>query len=187
MARSSGPSIVDAGLMKINCTFLQSVSQSEQSQEVYDVAFNHVRASRLTDAELIYTPSQIALACLSLASPDLAAEWAKAKLLVGSPAYTMLQSAVEAIKPLVTLSSLPPDVENVRAVDRRLKLCKNPEKVVGSNVYLAKKAEEEKKTMEKMMRKAEKVKKAMEEGDPFGDVLREKVKPETLDDEDEEE
>jgi cyclin H len=164
---------------------LQTVSQSEQSQDVYDIALNHVRASRLTDAELIYTPSQIALACLSLASPDLATEWAKAKLPVDSPAYTILQSIVEAIKSLVILSSLPPDVESVRAVDRRLKLCKNPEKVVGSNVYLAKKAEEEKKAMEKMMRKAEKAKKAMEEGDPFGDVLQ-KVKPETLDDEDEE-
>jgi cyclin H len=85
---------------------------------------------------------------------------------------------------LITQSGQPPDVDSVRTVDRRLKLCKNPEKVVGSSAYLAKKREEERKVEEKRNRKAEEVKRAIEDGDPFGDELREKAEPEPLDDDD---
>jgi len=72
------------------------------------------------------------------------------------------------ITTLITESGHPPDVESVREVDRRLKLCKNPEKVVGSKAYLAKKAEEEKKLSEKKNRKP-----GMDDDDddPFGDAL----------------
>lgn len=124
-----------------------------------------MRASRLTDAELIYAPSQIALAALSLAAPDLATAWAQSK--AAEPSL----SAVETIKTMITRDGVGPDVERVRDVDRRLKLCKNPEKVIGSAAYLAKKEAEEKKDKERRERKAGIVKQSMDGGDPFGEVL----------------
>ncbi|KAJ7357162.1 cyclin-like protein [Mycena albidolilacea] len=139
--------------------------------EIYDAALRHVRASRLSDAELIYTPSQIALAALSMASAQLATEWAESKFPSGSLSLSTLQSTLGSIKTLIEAASHPVDVERVRGVDLRLKLCKNPEKVVGSKAYLAKKAEEDRKAEEKRNRKVIEVEKAMAEGDPFGDEL----------------
>lgn len=71
-------------------------------------------------------------------------------------------------------------MESVRTVDRRLKLCKNPEKEPGSKAYLAKKAEEERKAEEKRNKKADEVRRAMEDGDPFGDELNGKTKEEKI-------
>ncbi|KAJ7900135.1 cyclin-like protein [Mycena olivaceomarginata] len=130
--------------------------------EIYDAALRHVRASRLSDAELIYTPSQIALAALSMASAQLATEWAESKFPSGSPSLSTLQSTLGSITTLIEAAAHPVDVERVRGVDLRLKLCKNPEKVVGSKAYLAKKAEEDRKAEEKRNRKRE---------TPFGDEL----------------
>jgi cyclin H len=140
---------------------------------------NYVRASRLTDAELIYTPSQIALAALSLAAPELASTWSKSKIRAESPSPPALLSSealplvIEQIKSLITTAGVAPDVESVREVDKRLRLCKNPEKVVGSAAYLAKKAESEKKAEEKRNKKAVEVHQAMADGDPFGNEMRE--------------
>lgn len=64
-----------------------------------------------------------------------------------------------------------PDIEAVREVDRRLKLCKNPEKVVGSQAYLAKMAEEEKKAENKRQKKVDELHRAMTDDDPFGNEL----------------
>ncbi|KAI0051759.1 cyclin-like protein [Auriscalpium vulgare] len=134
-------------------------------QQSYDVALQHVRTSRLTDAELLYSPSQIALACMSLAAPDLAASWAQAK--GAEPALETIQ----AIKDMILRDGDVPSVEVVREIDRRLKVCKNPEKVVGSKAYIARKAQEEKNAEAKRAKKAEGVRRAMEDGDPFGDEL----------------
>ena len=115
--------------------------------------------------ELIYPPSQIALACLSLAHPEIAASWARAK-----DADTALE-AIKSIKRMITQDGDIPSVEVVREIDLRLKICKNPEKVVGTKAYLAKKAKEEREEEIKRLRKAESVRKAVEQGDPFGDEL----------------
>lgn len=131
---------------------------------LYEQLLGHIRASRLTDAELIYSPSQISLACLAIISPNLAAEWAQSK---GSEAVL---GVIESVKTIISEESAPPDVELVREVDRRLKLCKNPEKVVGSEAYKAKKAEEEKAATMKRVLKADSVREA-EIGDPFGSEL----------------
>jgi cyclin H len=152
---------------------------------MYDTALAHVRSARLTDAELIYTPSQIALACISLASPSLGNKWLLSKTALDLSASHSLQSTIDAIKAIITTTSEIPDVESVRAVDRRLKLCKNPEKVVGSSAYKAKQAEEEKKVAAKRNRKADEVKRLMdEEEDPFGDQLKEKIQAGLVDDDD---
>ena len=148
----------------------------------------HLRASRLTDAEFVYTPSQIALACLSLATPDLATQWAASKQ-EGSPspstppntANIPVLAIIDRIKTMIQSEGSPPDVEAVREVDRRLRICKNPEKVVGSNAYKRKQAEQERKAEEKRMRKAEQVRKAMADRDPFGDEI---VKADLDDDDD---
>ncbi|TDL28406.1 cyclin-like protein [Rickenella mellea] len=143
---------------------LPDISITTLSQ-VQEIALQQIRASRLTDAELIYTPSQIALACLSLASSDLAKQWAESK---GSLSVLAI---VENIQQLIAGEGTDPEVEAVREVDKRLRLCKNPEKVPGSKAYLAKKAEEEATALARRSKKADDVKKAMEAGDPFGDEL----------------
>ncbi|KAF8213273.1 cyclin-like protein [Mycena galopus ATCC 62051] len=145
--------------------------RATSQSEVYDTALRYVRVSRLSDAELIYTPSQIALASLSMASAQLATEWAESKFPSGSPSLSTLQSTLASIRTLIQAADQPINVEGVRSVDLRLKLCKNPEKVVGSKAYLAKKAEEDRKAEEKRTRKVIEVEKAMAEGDPFGDEL----------------
>jgi len=148
----------------------------------YETALKYVRSSRLTDAELVYTPSQIALACMSLVSPPLASAWARSKF--PAVANPPLLGVIEPIKTMILTDGSPPEVEAVREVDRRLKLCKNPEKVVGSKAYLKKKEEEERKADEKRRRKADEIKRAMEDGDPFGSELAGRA---ALDDDDDDE
>ncbi|KAF9015305.1 cyclin-like protein [Cyathus striatus] len=135
---------------------------------VYDSALSHVRSSRLTDAELIYTPSQIALAAMYLVSPDVALKWSHWKMGTTSQGLgTDVQLIIETVVGIITKEGHAPVVESVREVDRRLKLCKNPEKVPGTKAYLAKKAHEERKAEEKRIKKATEVEKATQ-GDPFG-------------------
>ena len=140
------------------------------SRDVYETALKHVRDSRFTDTELIYAPSQIALAALSLASPLLAQKWFHSK---SSEVDETLQTTINAIKDMILQTGHPPDVEAVREVDRRLKLCKNPEKVVGSKAYLVRKAEEEHKAEAKRNKKAQEIRRALEGDDPFGNALNE--------------
>ena len=54
-------------------------------------------------------------------------------------------AVLDPIKGMINAQGQLPDVEAVREVDRRLKLCKNPEKVVGSNAYKRKQEAEERK------------------------------------------
>lgn len=63
-----------------------------------------------------------------------------------------------------------PDVEAVREVDRSLRICKNPEKVVGSKAYIAKQAAVERKAEEKRHRKVLEMQKGQK--DPFGEEIQ---------------
>lgn len=162
---------------------LPDVSEDLRPQDVYDIAIKHVRASRFTDAELIYTPSQIALASLALASPLLAERWADSKAAAGAaqPLSATLDPTLGLVKYIITQMGHPPDVEAVREVDRRLKLCKNPEKVPGSKAYLARQVAEQRRAEEKRNKKAEDVRKAVTEGgNPFGSELNEDEKAKQL-------
>jgi cyclin H len=85
--------------------------------------------SRLTDAEFIYAPAQIALASLYLASSELAEQWARAKGL-NQTGLDVIKEAAEMIGKESKGGGI--DVELVREVDRRLRLCKNPEKIPGT-------------------------------------------------------
>ena len=94
-------------------------------------------------------------------------------------------ATIQEIKDIILQNGDVPSVEVVREIDRRLKLCKNPEKIVGSKAYLAKKAKEEKEAEGKRLKKAEAIRKAMENDDPFGDELSGQAKEiAALDDDD---
>jgi len=152
--------------------FAKSATQLPQSEldQVYNQAMTHVRTSRLTDAEFIYSPAQIAAASISLASPQVANTWMRSKGTGGS--------FIPSLCAIIQEGSKLPGVEMIREVDRRLKLCKNPEKVVGSSAYLAKKAQEERLAAEKRTKKADEIRNTSG-GDPFGSQLGP-----TLDDDD---
>ncbi|KAH9486787.1 Cyclin mcs2 [Psilocybe cubensis] len=149
---------------------LPSVTEKLQP-ELYDTALGHIRASRLTDAELIYTPSQIALAAFSLTLPDITSEWIASK--TPSDSWRLTKS-INEIKEMITSQGHPPNIESVREVDRRLKICKNPEKVVGSKAYLARKRDEERIAEEKRNKKVAELQKELDESDPFGTELGDK-------------
>jgi cyclin H len=89
-----------------------------------------MRAARLTDAELIYTPSQIAVACVYLADAQMAETYLSSK---GSG--NVLTTAQE-IAELIQRDGKGADVGLVKDIDRRLKLCKNPERVPGTKLYV---------------------------------------------------
>lgn len=148
----------------------------------YDTAVTHIRASRLTDAEFLYTPSQVALACLHLSDRALAQRWLDYKYpnpqsgtfeseelrKQSEDAHAVIAAAIEVICDMIKNHGHAPEVEVVRNVDRRLRLCKNPEKVPGSKAFLAKQAEDEKKAEQKRNRKAQEETEKMEGDDPFG-------------------
>ncbi len=98
--------------------------------------------------------------------PEESNEWLKSKF--PPEALPAIQNTVHSTKDMMTTSGIPPNVESVREVDRRLRLCKNPEKVVGSKAYLARKEEQERRAVEKRNRKAEGV---GPDEDPFGHEL----------------
>ncbi|EAU92858.1 cyclin-dependent protein kinase regulator [Coprinopsis cinerea okayama7 len=150
-------------------------------ESVYNAAMAQVQASRFTDAEFIYTPSQIALASLALTLPDAAKAWFNSKQ---SEAHPIDWAVIEEIMNLITTEGRPPNIDTVREIDRRLKLCKNPEKVPGSKAYVAKKMLEEKRAEERRNRKAAEAQKAIEE-DPFGsDVAKPRIALVDYDDDD---
>ena len=143
----------------------------------------HVRASRLTDAELIYPPSQIALAAFSLVNLEQASQWINAKV-TDTIDMDSLKQVLVNIQFMITSQGQPPSVDGVRDVDRRLRLCKNPEKVVGSKAYLAKRMEDERVAAEKRSKKVAESNKATEGDDPFGTELKNKGLVDYEDDED---
>ncbi|KAG8951612.1 hypothetical protein FRC04_005899 [Tulasnella sp. 424] len=141
-------------------TFNQATADDEYGQ-----ALERVRASRMTDAELIFTPSQIALACLHSVSPAIAEQWIDLK----SPnSADAVMETVSRIQEIIDTQSGPPDLAMVKDIDRRLKICTNPEKVVGSKAYLAKQAEIEAEAARKRAKKAEGLRATMDR-DPFAD------------------
>jgi len=85
-------------------------------------------------------------------------------------------STIELVKNTIVHDGNAPEKAVVTEIDRRLKLCKNPEKIEGSKAYLAKKMREEAEAETKRLKKAEEIKKAVEEGDPFGDEIPDRAK-----------
>ena len=88
---------------------------------------------------------------MSLARSDLAELWATSK-----GAQSALPT-IETIKEMIIRDGHAPDKVIVTEIDRHLKLCKNPEKIVGSKAYLAKKAREDAEAEAKRLKKAEEI------------------------------
>ncbi len=94
-----------------------------------------VRTSRLTDLEFVYTPAQIALACVNLADPTLVSAWLAAKegrravQDDGKEESGLVQQLLAAIGDEVqACEANPVQKSKVAEVDRRLKFARNPEK-----------------------------------------------------------
>ena len=133
---------------------------------VYPKAASTILLLRLTDAEFLYTPSQIALAAFHLADPSLAERWLAAKLALiessklrkAPPAESpsveaTIRDIVDPIVDLVEKGKKAVDVEMVREVDRRLKYCKNPEKDPESSLFKKRQAQEEEESQKKRAKK----------------------------------
>ena len=116
------------------------------------------------------------MAAFSLGAAELAEKWVRTKVTGEVTAQKLsvdaLSPVLEGIKGMILAEGHAPDVEAVREVDRRLRLCKNPEKIVGSKAYLAKQGEEEKRAEEKRQKKVLEMQK--EQGDPFSDEVQER-------------
>ena len=106
---------------------------------------SYLRSSRHTSAELIYSPSQIALSCLFLVSPALveaylsakeskAGQGKKASVLERKDMLRLLQEIGDTI---THSQKNPIEKEKVKDVDKRLKWARNPEKDPSSALYVA--------------------------------------------------
>lgn len=110
----------------------------------YTEAQKNVRASRLTDLEFTYSPSQIALAAFRLVTPELVDRWLRAKEAKRNLNVTG-DNSVNAVEQDLTSDKLSDslvnigivisnalgglvDKEAVKDVDRRLRWAHNPEK-----------------------------------------------------------
>jgi len=128
------------------------------------------------------------LAAFSLGAAELAEKWVRTKVTGEATAQELsvnvLFPILEEIKRMILTEGHAPDVEAVREIDRHLRLCKNPEKIVGSKAYLAKQAEEERRAEEKRQKKVLEMQK--EQGDPFGDEVGDEVGERNLVDNDNE-
>jgi cyclin H len=98
-------------------------------------AQSYLRSSRHTSAELIYSPSQIALACLHLVSPSLVESYLSSKEPKAERTKTTKLERETMVKLLREIGELvtfiqknPVEKDKVKDVDKRLKWARNPEK-----------------------------------------------------------
>ena len=134
---------------------------------------------RLTDAEFLYTPSQIALAAFYNSDPSLTERWLSAKLSLAERSILrqasesaiavdrLVESTVDPLVSLVTEAKQAVDIEAVREVDKRLKYCNNPEKDPKSSLFKKREIEKEETEERKREKKMETKKKEDGEEDPF--------------------
>ncbi|WVQ84563.1 hypothetical protein IAT38_006717 [Cryptococcus sp. DSM 104549] len=168
-------------------------------QKTISAALGHLSTSLFTDAEFIFSPSQISLACLHLANQLFvedfldqryeAAATASSKvettvgdagdegssqevvLAFGIP-KDRLMDIVAQVEVMVLAVSGEIDLKRVKEVDRRLKQCTNPEKVPGTALYLKRKQEKEQADLAAKANKSLKTRGIMPTSDiSFGEVL----------------
>ncbi|GAA5891756.1 hypothetical protein JCM6882_006196 [Rhodosporidiobolus microsporus] len=131
-----------------------------------------VRTSRLTPAELIYSPGQIALACFRLAEPALVEKWIgvkedrlaeskkpqdKADAAAPPLGHEALLRVLDEIQSMVNEAQTKRvGKQEATTLDRRLRLARNPEKDPNSALFKKRKAEEAAAREEKEKAKAAK-------------------------------
>lgn len=133
---------------------------NERWLEVRDL----LKASRLTDAEFLWTPSQIATAVWWISDPEGITEWIKSKAqrtlseansISVENQVKLIMSYLPALVELIQKAkSTSIDKERVTAIDRRLKFCRNPEKDPNSNLYKIKAKQTEQEEMVKQQEKS---------------------------------
>lgn len=114
-------------------------------QETLRQAHTHLTAASSSDLELIYTASQLALGAIHFASSDgqllvasyLADKAAKGLKGAEEEVKRTIEEVASRLKDIVEGGKGAVDMERVKEVDRRLRLCSNPEKVVGSALSVA--------------------------------------------------
>lgn len=88
------------------------------------------------------------------------------------------------IKALIQAEGSGPEIETVKEIDRRLRICKNPEKVKGSKAWLKKQQEADEKARLKRLKKAEEAAKKAKDEDPFGGELLNESQGKPIDEDD---
>ena len=108
-------------------------------QKTIPTASTHLSASRLTDAEFIYTPSQISLAALRLTNRTLIDEfldWQYNNVEEIEPAFGMpkerLLQVLDILEGLIKTGEGEMNLKKVKEVDKRLRQCSNPAKIPGT-------------------------------------------------------
>lgn len=184
-------SLIHPVLLDISDIYLQTLQPNPDSNAIRSLiepARNHIKQSRFTDAELIYTPSQITMACLGLSSnagQDMVTRYIEAKKgrakeaklkakeerqiwrekkskgatqeaeEIGNKStsqaelsdekieqeplgisQSILEGVLNEIKRLVEekARTANEDVEQVKSIDKKLKLCQNPENLPTSRM-----------------------------------------------------
>lgn len=106
-------------------------------------ALDRLHASRYTDAEFLYSPAQIALACWRASNRELVdnfLDWKyeSAASEEGAPqpygcSVSDLRRIIEEVEEVVKDDSgANPELKRIKEVDKRLKACTNPEKIPGT-------------------------------------------------------
>ncbi|WOO80987.1 Cyclin CCL1 [Vanrija pseudolonga] len=152
-------------------------------QRALPAALDRLRWSRYTDAEFIYTPSQVALACFRLANAELVDSFLEfryaaasategAGLPYGLPLDDLLRLTKEIEGVIRDAGQGEFDMKTIKEIDKRLKSCTNPEKIPGTALYIKRKAEADAKAVEAKAEKAAKVAAAREADElTFGGAL----------------
>ncbi|TIB87077.1 cyclin-like protein [Wallemia mellicola] len=150
---------------------------NRQNQQVLDGIFAEARQtarlSRLTNAEFIYTPSQIALGCYVMVNKTLVEEyieWKKQEFHAEAPSFDAIDGVVALINIQKSKGGLKK--ETVQDIDKRLKLWQDPSKVEGTAMYKRKQEEADKEDLEKRnKRQLEAEKSKYESESVFGEPL----------------
>lgn len=166
-------------------TLLADQSEIDHLVEVtYPRAHSTILSLRITDADFLYTPSQIALAAFYAVDPSLTEKWLASKLDLSSKSTmrklpsdestpNMEEILQDTVNPIIKLAEAAKagrltDIERVRAVDRRLRFCKNPEKDPNSSLFKKRLREQEMATISKKVKKEEEIRQRDDVlGDPF--------------------
>ena len=108
-------------------------------QKAIPTASTHLSASRLTDVEFIYSPSQIALAALRLTNRGVVddfLQWQYTNTDDEEPAFGMskerLLQVLETLEGLIMSGEGEMNLKKVKEVDKRLRQCSNPAKIPGT-------------------------------------------------------
>lgn len=115
----------------------------ELIQRVLPSALESLRWSRYSDAEFIYTPSQVALACFRIANAELVDSFLEfryaaasttegAGLPYGMPLDDLLRLTKEIEGVIRAAGKGEFDIKHIKDIDKRLKSCTNPEKIPGT-------------------------------------------------------